>query len=162
MNQPIPASGLKSRRFTLFGRMYDRYALEPLPAEQTVPPAVSSLLQGVIDISALYSPVIETASLDLRGAAGSFVSGLVVPGGELWHLLSIAGPAVDANTGVFLAAPDGDTIRLSLGSTAPALLNAEVGHISLEADWDVGLGSTGAAGDGARILTVMFRREFLS
>ena len=160
MQQP-PASGLKTRRFTLFQRFYERYALEPPPASETVPPAISTLLYGAIDISDLYPPELLKNTLDLNVTLGQFVEAFTVPERQRWRLALIATPATNVNTGVFLRDPPGSTIRFSLGATAVVVFNTAVSHINLEPGWSIGLSGTNDVGDNARALDIMIRRELL-
>jgi len=157
----LQGSGLKSKRFTLFGQMYDRYALEPPPAELTLPPEVSTQLQGVIDLADLYPLERLVATSDLTAAAGTFVAALTVPTDQRWHLKVIDTETVDANTRIAMRDPAGDLVTLTVGAVVFSLLQ-EISHLRLDADWTLGWFTTGQAGDGDREFRLAIARERLN
>jgi len=151
---------LKSRRYTLFGRLYDRYALEPPPASDTVPPAVTTLMSAVIDVADLYAYERLVATSDLTATVGTFVTAFTVPDRQRWHLKAIDTETVDANTRIALADPAGAEINLTVGAVT-FVLQQEIAHLRLESGWEVGWKTTGQAGDGSRDFRLMIARELL-
>jgi len=158
--EPI-GPGLKSKRYTLFGRLYDRYALEPPPVQFTRPPEVSTQLSPVIDVSDLYPPELEVATLNLDVATSILVVAFTVPINQRWLFIALHTEGTNANVQLVLADPAG--IEVLIGAAGnPLRLTNDIAHIVIDAGWRIGLFGTDDIGDISRDITLMFRREFLN
>jgi len=157
---------LKSRRFTLFDRLYTRFALEPPPAGDTPEPGVYPQLAPVIDIADLYPMEARFTTLDIQASVGTFVPAFTVPVGQRYHIKYLTKPATSANCILLLVSPDGtsgltQTINLSATGTALALVTSSQVQLKLDAGWQIGLSTTGNAGDSARTLKSLYIKETL-
>ena len=157
----VSPRGLKSKRFTLFGQLYDRYALEPAPVGDSLEPAVSTLILPVIDVADLYPPNIIEATLDLDVTVGTFISAATVPVNQRWHLEAINHESTNVANQILARDPADVVIRIGPGSQGHTLTNAIAGII-LDEGWEIGASATDDVGDGARSFAFMFRREFLN
>lgn len=94
---------LKSIRFSLMDRLYRRYLLEPLPAEQTMPLSVSPIVVPVIQADqVLLDPVYDDTTEDITG--GGFTVFFTVPANERWYLQWFFRSASSSNTKVSIDA----------------------------------------------------------
>lgn len=153
---------LKTRRFSLFDQLYTVYQLEPHAAEESPEPAISSVLVPVIDIADLYPVELLVASLGLEITIGTFVSAFKVPTDQRWHLLMLSLDALSADSAPALVDPAGVEVRINGNGTAQVFLREQVAGWKLDPGWDIGASASGNAGDGARILRLLFRRERLN
>lgn len=160
---------LKSLRFSLFQQLYSRYAIEPAPAADSLAPApgVFPGLSPIIDISDLYDLEPRFDTLDVQASVGNFVAAWTVPDGQRWHIKYITKPATSANCILLLVGPDGtsgltETINLTPADTSLTLLQSHQFAAKLDAGWQIGLSTTGNAGDSGRVVKTLFLRERLN
>ena len=160
---------LKSLRFSLFNQLYSRYAIEPAPAADGLAPApgVFPGLSPVIDISDLYDLEPDFATIDIQAAVGTFVPAFTVPSGERWHLVHLTKPATSSATILMLVGPAGtsgltQTISLTPSGSGILLLETAIAHMKLGVGWAIGCSTTNNAGDSARVVKIIFKREHLN
>ena len=157
---------LKSRRFTLFDQLYDRYAIEPAPAGDVPAPGVFPGLSPVIAIDDLYDLAPRFDTLDIQAGTGTFVPAWTVPVNQRWHIKYITKPATSGNCLLLIAGPAGpngltDTINLTPADTNLTLVQSHQIAFRLHAGWQIGLSTTNNAGDSGRVVKTLFLRERL-
>jgi len=153
---------LKTRRYTLFDRLYSVYALEPRPAEDSPEPGISPVLSPVIDIADLYPLELLVATLGLDITIGTYVSAFTVPAEQRWHLNMLSLDALTAETAPAFLDPAGTEVRVAANGTTQVFLQEELAGWKLDPRWDIGAPASGNAGDSARVMRLLFRRERLN
>jgi len=148
-----------SRRFDLWRRLYTRFTIEPLPAQLTESPGISTTIQPTTDADLLLAVIIvvESGALDLTAAAGTFVPGMTVPTGKRWRVSFIYKQSSIANGQVMLQV-DGTLIQFTPVSTDEETHLTNLG-LHLEEDDIIGLVTTGNAGDGSRQVKAVVLEE---
>ena len=145
-----------SRLFDLWRRMYTRFRIEPLPAQDTDPPGVLTTIIPVTDADALVTiQVANTVQLDLDVTDGIFVSAFTVPAGKRWRIRYARRSATTANSrarGIFT--PSQVTVFLSVLGTSDEVLDHLKDFIMEQGD-QIGLEGTDDVGDGSINITVV-------
>ena len=149
---------LKSIRFSLMDRLYRRYLLEPLPADQSMPLSVSPVVVPVIQADAvLVDPIFDDVTADISG--GGSVVFFTVPQNERWMLQWIFRSASSSNTKVTLdvvGAPNNQP--LSSNGTTEQRIDAR--GMTLSTGDAIEMDADGAT--GAMTLYVNYNREILN
>ena len=147
--------GLPAKRFDVWRRLYERFLLEPDPAKQSRA-EVGTLIVPVtqVDVLLLASAGDRTA-YDLTAASGTF-RGLTVPAGERWYLGKMERDATSGNTRMLLVV-SGFSIHLNTLTTTEQFYDAEA--VILDVGDQVGIITTGNAGDGSRVFALQYRVE---
>lgn len=145
-----------SKLFDLWRRLYTRFAIEPLPAQDGPSPGVATTVFPVTDADELLKiQVANTVQLDLDITAGALVTAFTVPAGKRWRVRYARRSSSTVNTrarGIFT--PSQITIFLSVLGTSDEVLSHLEGFIMEQGDI-IGLESTDDVGDGSINFTLV-------
>jgi len=130
---------LPSKRFEIYGRLYSRFLLEPLPAVGSNA-ALSPLIIPTTDVDELLRvPQIETFVVGITSAVGFVMA--TVPLGERWTVTFIRMALIDGtwtHNSMSIANPDGGDIPiLPYTQTAGAQLNQLTNPLVLDEGWTI-------------------------
>jgi len=152
-----PARG--STAYNLFDALRVQYGVE-----RTGPEAAISLRKEILPVVQLeyVAPLgqIDAAVLDIQAAAGTFVQAFIVPAGERWILKRFWKEGTTAATRVVLRNAAGTELRIA--TTSATVLAGSFDDIQLEAGDEIGLDTTGNAGDSARGLHIAWTRYLVA
>lgn len=152
--------GIPSKRFDVWRRLYQRFLLEPSPAEASRAEVLTSI-QPITDVDQIVADsTIRSATFDLTGSSGTFM-GFTVPAGERWRTGFIFREATTGNTHMRADLFDEDNalseMRLSLQGTNEAFLDTR--GLVLDEGERIGFNTSQNAGDGSRLFSVEFQLE---
>jgi len=145
-----------ARRFDLWRRLYNRFLIEPFPAE-SAGPAVSTTVQPVTDADALLRvPTIQNATGDLEVAGGAHVAYFTVPAGKRWNLIWALRGATTGSSQVTIAIAPAEMTLFGVGTVVAA---QSIVGVRLDEGDSVGMAATNNAADGAITLQVLYEEE---
>ena len=144
------------RAFAIWQRLIPRFDLEEA-YDDDPPPELLTTIQPVFDIAEathLYSAAVLT--LDLQGAAGGFVNGVVPGEDRRLTIQSIWREGTTAASRIVVRRRGAD-VPISVSGTAEEVVFPA--QLVLD-DLDIlGMQATGNAGDSSRQLSVLYRQE---
>lgn len=147
------------RKPEILRRLTERLGIEPgvISPDLVLPGAISL----VVDLDALLEEAVAdtNGALVLTPAAGSFVEAFLVPVGEVWELLMITRSLTTANSNIG-ARIGGQYIPLSPPATTALTVWTGRGYFFHPGD-QLGMLTTGNAGDGARVLDIWYNRRVI-
>jgi len=148
---------LPSKRFTIWQRMYNRYQLEPSPADSPATPGLFTVISPTIDVEdfnrALNSAI---TALDLTGSAGTVVAAVTAGVERRLRILAVSRDGSTANSAIAILV-DSNMIPLTALSTSEAQLQPP--RLYLGPGDSIGMLTTGDAGDDTRNCRVLFEEE---
>ena len=145
----VSANGLiPSKRFDVWRRLYDRYALEPFPASDSLSTMVAKTIVPVTQADVLLQT--EEVRLDVVEVQSDTVSVVTVPKGERWqwHWFHATRSGGDRNIDrILIRSPAASMILESF--TAVSTFNFNPPHaLVMEEDWEIRVRGIGGATDG--------------
>lgn len=144
-------------RVGAWSRLVNRFLLEPIH-----PLVMKTIGDQVVPVTQfddlLRTPQgVRVGSIDLQASAGTFVAFFTVPEGERWTLKQLHRPGTTANSLVALQDGSGSYIPLTTLGTTEAIFGSA--GIELDQGWQIGMLTTGNAGDSSRDLRIYYLLE---
>lgn len=148
---------LESRQYAIWRRLGRRFLLEDQPPGGPGAAVGTAIIPVTSADDLLRVPEIQQATVDIQAAAGAFVTFFTVPAGERWHLRTLWREGTTAESNVAVRAPGSADIALLgvAGTGEVTVLNPGI----IEEAWNLGMLSTGNAGDAARTLRALIDRD---
>jgi len=155
---PQSQTGIPSKQFDVWRRLYARYILEPFPVQNGGMPDVFKTITPVTQADDLLRvPRTLSSAEDISASAGTYTVYQTVPAGKRWRISMVERGATTGASRVRFRAKVGDPlVALQLGVTAGLVLICD---LTLDELADIGLDTTGDAGDTARFLGIHLLEE---
>lgn len=151
---------LESKRFSLWTRLTQRFALEAQPNMGPPVPSVATMIVPVTDADQLVKdPLARASSENLTAGAGSYVPYQTVPVNERWYVYFLRRGASTGTTLITITYGGAGPYSFTMADTAGSLLH--LGGMRFAAGDTLGMVTTGNGADTAIPLSVWYEREFL-
>jgi len=141
-----------SRIFELWQRLYTRFLIEPLPAQETESPGVLTSIQPITDADQLLRiPGIKAVTL--TAPAVGLRTLFTVPAGERWHLFSVHAQRTSEDRDVsqlrLVDTSEGLDMRIAIQAAASEIMYEKAGSpYILDQEDAIQINITGGTTDG--------------